>query len=247
MSKIKNLIIISAIALSMVGVFYAGNLSKAKIADAQNQVSSQKVISVSGEGVISVKPDIAYINLGVHVQNKDAKIAQSENTQKMNRVIAALKKQGIKDEDIQTIEYSIYPEYNYNYDKSNQPKIVGYSVRNMVRVAIRNVDKVGVIIDAVASSDANLIDSISFGISDAEKYYKEALKKSVENAKGKATSIGDSLGVKLSTPSKIIENSSPSHIVYERSYKAMDAVEHSTPVSQGQVEIRAVVTVEYNY
>ncbi|KXZ40416.1 hypothetical protein SAMN05661008_00030 [Alkalithermobacter thermoalcaliphilus JW-YL-7 = DSM 7308] len=247
MKKIKSLIIISAITLSMIGFFYAGNLSKAKITDAQNQGSIQNLISVVGEGSVSVKPDVAYINLGVYVQNKDAKIAQSENTQKMNRVISELKKHGIKDEDIKTIEYSIYPEYNYNFDKSNQPKIVGYSVRNMVRVTIKNVDKVGIILDAVSKSDANLIDSISFGISNTEKYYKEALKKSVENAKGKATAISESLGVKLSTPSKIIENSSPSYIAYERSYKAMDTVESSTPVYQGQLEIKAVVTVEYNY
>lgn len=233
------------ITIMLVTAFFIGNQFKPSIANAATEGQKAGIIAVNGEGSIKVKPDIAYLSLGVQTQNSNAKVAQSENATKMNNVMTALKQLGIKEEDIQTTQYSMYPNHVYNHN-TGKSTIDGYTVQNMVRVVIRNLDSVGTVIDTVSKNDSNLINSIEFGISNTSKYYLEALSKATTDAKGKADAIAKTISVSISKPSKVIESGQSSPIIYEARVM-MDKQAEATSISSGMLEVTASVTVEYTY
>ncbi|MFZ5967293.1 MAG: SIMPL domain-containing protein [Bacillota bacterium] len=244
-SKIIALGVLSMILLS---AFMMGNISKIDVASAEKEAN---IISVQGEGKVKVKPDTAYITLGVETQNKDAKKAQSENAKKMSNIMASLKGLGIKEEDIQTTQYNIYPNHQYN-PTTGKSYIDGYTVRNMVKVVVRDIEAAGTVIDAVAQNDSNIINNIQLGINDTSKYYLEALKKATENAEGKAKAMAEAVGVTISEPSKIVELGASSPVIYNYMDNAMAKREMlqdaaSTEISAGMLEVTASVNVEYQY
>jgi len=244
----KSWMTVGLVAL-LVAVLLMGNLggfSPEVMAETETVVSDMavNVVSVSGVGSISVKPDIAYINVGVETQNADAGVAQKENATKMTAVMAALTKAGIKDEDIKTVQYSIYDRYDY---LENGQDVKYYNVTNVVKVTVRDITKVGDVIDAASGAGSNQISSIQFGISNEDEVYQEALKAAMMSAKTKATSIMGTFGKTPGIPAKVTESSYYSGVVrMEYSAVAMDS-KMSTPVSSGELTVSANVTVEYNY
>jgi len=246
-SKIVKFLTAGVVTMLLLVSFVIGSHFNLGVANAATSKDGQgSVIAVSGEATIKVKPDIAYITLGVQTQNANAKVAQSENATKMNNVMAALKQQGIKEEDIQTTQYNIYPNHRYN-PNNGQSSIDGYTVNNSVRVVIRNIESIGTVIDAVSKNDSNVINNVEFGISDKSKYYLQALTKATEDAKLKAEVIAKSIDVKISKPSRIVEAGQAEPILYS-ARTMMDAKEESqTSISPGMLEVRASIAAEYSY
>ena len=117
----------------------------------------------------------------------------------MDKLISNIKAAGIKEEDIKTTNYSIYPKYNYIRETGEQ-QIIGYTVNNSVQVTIRDTSKVGEIIDLASESGLNITRGISFGLSNYDEYYREALKNAVENAKKKAETMAEAFGIELGIP-----------------------------------------------
>ena len=223
------------------------NSQKVVFADTSSNLPS---IQVSGEGIVKVKPDIAYITLGVKTKDQNPQQAQVENTKKMNKVMKILKELGIDEKDIQTSQYSIYPEYRY-IEETGERKEDGYIVNHLLRVTVRDIQKLGVVLDKTLIQGVNVSHGIEFGVANEEKYYQEALQEAIENAQGKAQAIGQSLSIKIDKPYTIIERSTGgSSIQYmDRSIK-MNAVEESstsTPIGIGELDIRANVQVMYQY
>jgi len=214
---------------------------------ADTTTSNFNKITVRGQGTIKVKPDIAYINLGVYTENKDAKIAQEENATKMNKVISALKNIGIDEKDMQTNYYYIYPIYDYQSKGGN--RIVGYNVTNTITVTVRDILKVGNVLDLAIKEGANVSSGIQFSIADTEKYYNEALKQAVKNAKGKAEAIGEAIGVEIKVPVSVVEISYGGRTVVYADIEQMSAKAESvsTPVETGEMDINATVEVTYKY
>ncbi len=213
-----------------------------------NDSSTGRTVTVSGQGEIVVTPDLAYIDLGVQTKAVDATKAQQENAKLMTTVIDALKKQGIKAEDIKTTNYSIYQTYDY---KSNGERgDAYYVVNNTVNVKILDVTKVGNVIDAATLAGANSVNSIRFTVKDDSKYYQDALKLAMTNAKGKATAIMSTFGKTPGLPSAVNESSSGGGLYYDYypSNVKMDmAFAESTPIESGEIKITANVTVSYDY
>ncbi len=239
MKKFLSLsIIVVMVAMLLVGTMNVTQEVTAEVAETTN------VVSVSGVGTMTVKPDIAYINVGVETQNSDAAVAQEENATKMTDVMAALKKVGIAEDDIKTVQYSIYDRYDY---KENGVDEKYYVVNNSVQVTIKDIDKVGDVIDSVANAGSNNISSIQFGISNEDEVYQEALKLAMSSAKSKATAIMGTFGKTPGLPSRVSESSYYGGAV--RMDYNMYAAESkmSTPVSAGELTITANVSVEYNY
>ncbi|MDI6600851.1 MAG: SIMPL domain-containing protein [Thermoanaerobacteraceae bacterium] len=230
------------IALAMFGFVLIFNATWPSTASADE---TKNVITVNGEGVIKVKPDMAYVNMGVETINKTAKEAQDKNADAMNKLIQALKGLGITEDDIKTTNYSIYPEQYYD-DKTNQNIISGYHVTNMVEVTVRDINNVGNVIDSAGESGANRMYNVRFTISDDSAYYQQALKIAAKNAKDKAEGIAKGLGVNLGAPVKVIEQSSGGPIVYNN-IEYMKAREAATPISSGELEITAQITVDYSF
>lgn len=249
MNKQKFLLTVAVLICSVILIGFASALPWKAEAESQTNVQAdKKVLNVSGEGTVYASPDIAYITLGTVTEDKIAKTAQQKNADIMAEVVAKIKAAGIKSEDIKTVNYSIYPRYNY-IEKTGERQIIGYSVTNSIQVTVRDINKTGSIIDLASSSGANTASSISFGLSDYDKYYNEALKKATEAAKGKAKVIAETMDIYLKSPVSITENGGSQPIYnYGVSYDLAKAAEASpTPVQSGNITVRAGISITYEY
>lgn len=151
-------------------------------------------IAITGEGKVTAIPDIAEISLGIQTDKPTVAVAQKENTDKMNQIISQLKGMGIDAKDIQTTNYSIYPRYDYS---NGRQAVLGYTVSQNVAVKIRNLDKVGDIVDKAGSLGANQVGSLNFTIDEPEVIKQQAREKALLNAKEKAEALAKIAGVRL--------------------------------------------------
>lgn len=216
-----------------------------------NNAAESRTINVSGNGEVNATPDIAYITLGVITEKTTVSEAQSANTAAMNSIIDAIKKAGIASEDIKTSNYNISPKYNYE-DKTGNSTVVAYTVSNTLKVTVKDISKAGSIIDLAVENGANISNGISFGVSDYEKYYNMALADAIKNAKDKAEVIANAINVSLSSPVKIVENSSgvqnENTVYFNASMKAANAAgAGGTSVESGTYKIKANVSLVYEY
>lgn len=204
-------------------------------------------IWVSGQGEISVIPDVAVLSLGVEAQAKTVAQAREEAAEAMESVMAALEDNGVAEKDIKTQYYNIYPVRKWVDDEQ---VLLGYRVSNTVTVKIRDVDTAGVVIDAVAGAggDYTRINSISFTVDEPEEYYAEVRELAMADALAKAEQLASLSGVSLGEPTYINESSvSP---VYRSYYydEAGAAVPESvtTSISAGETEVSLTVQVVYS-
>ncbi|MTI68797.1 MAG: DUF541 domain-containing protein [Firmicutes bacterium] len=243
MYKIKTLSI-TLVIIFLLGIgFLAGNFNSNEVVIADDK--EVNTINVNGEATVKIKPDMAYLNVGIETENKDSKLAQNENKEKMEKIIKALKNEEINEDSIKTIKYNIHTLRKYNKeDGSNE--ITGYRVINEVQITIDKIEKIGTIIDKVSDKGANHIRNIRFGTNKREEYYIKALKKAVKNAEKKAKALAETVDVKIGDPYKINESSSVSYSV-DRYYNSSELKSNITPIESGELEIKAKVNVIYNY
>lgn len=180
------------VALVLIAVS-AGQLSTAPAAPLNAAEAPTRSLTVVGEGTASAKPDVARATIGVDTLARTIADATTQNNDKMNAVIAKLKSLGLADKDIQTSSYSINPERNVGKGPSSE--ITGYRVSNMVMVTIRDLDKVGAILDQATQAGANNIFGVSFGIGDTSKLKSEARAKAMADAQVRADDLARLGGV----------------------------------------------------
>jgi uncharacterized protein YggE len=201
-------------------------------------------ITVNGVGNVSMSPDTGAITLGVNIFAKTLKQAQAQATDQMNAVIAALKKAGIADKDIQTSNYSV--NVNQTYDNNGVPgEIAGYTVNNQVTVTIRNLPKLGSILDEAVAAGANAIWGISFYVNDQTDAAKQARTLAVQDAQAHAAEIAAAAGGTLGKIVAITETSSPSPAAADYRGAAMGAGGSSVPVQTGSTLVSVSVTITY--
>jgi len=234
--------VISFLTFAMLGFFLLGGYFTSPV---RAELESRNEITVNGTGVIKAKPDTGVINVAVDTTDMDPQKAQAENTKLSNQLIEALKKMGIKEEEIKTGYYNMYREYNYYEGKSTEGK---YRVTHSYEITVKDIQKVGAVIDTATSNGANQVNGVRFTIADTDKYYKEALKAAIKNAEGKATTIADSISVKINKPSKVVEAGyyEPTPRYMDMSYGKAEMAA-STQIISGDLEIRANVQLTYNY
>ena len=201
-------------------------------------------ISVSGEGSITVKPDIARVTLGVAITNASAASAQQDAAAQMDAVMAELKKQGIEDKDIRTVRFDLSPQYDY----SNRTQVLkGYQATNLVMVTLRDISKVGPVLDAVAAQGATRIQGISFSVSDPAAASQQGREEAMKDAQAKAQQLAKLAGVTLGRPISIEETvSAPPAPVEMAAAPSLAAPAAQTPISPGTQEIKTVVRVVYS-
>lgn len=244
----KKIILLSILAFVFTFGALWGGISLVNYADTPQTL--QKTISVSSEGSVKVKPDVSSINVGVQTENKSSKVAQQENATKMSKVMVVLKGLKIADTDIKTSQYTIYPIETYS-EKDQRSYITGYRVINTLEITIRDISKVGAVIDAVTANDANTVSNIQFTVADPDKYYLQALENATGKAKAKADVLAKQFGIKIGLPLQINEMSGGYNppIMYQSmdSMKAMNAAPQATSISTGELEIKASVGLVYTY
>jgi uncharacterized protein YggE len=211
-----------------------------------DQSANPRTLTVSGTGTAYLTPDIAYINIGVHTENKDAAVAVSSNNTNSQKVIDALKKFGIADKDIQTTNFSIYPQQQFD----NQGKPTGeinYVVDNTVYVTVRDLSKIGNLLDTVVQAGANSINSIQFDVTDRTKALSDARQAAIADAKAQAQEVAKAAGVTLGVVQSIdVTGSTPPVPVYQaKAGGAMVEAAPSVPVNPGQLTVTINVNVVY--
>ena len=208
-------------------------------------------IVVSGQGSAQLAPDMALLQLTVTREADTAGAALDANSAAMAEVLAALHAQGIAERDIQTSQFSIQPRYVYPKPKtsgeSQPPRIVGYTVRNGLAVRVRDLDKLGAIIDRSVSLGVNEGGSISFTNDDPSAALQQARAAAVRDAAARARTLADAAGVKLGKVLEISEqsyNPAPVPVRYAQRAMLADAAE-SVPVAAGENSYDIVVNLIY--
>jgi len=212
-----------------------------------NISSQQQGIWVTGQGEVMAVPDIATLRLGIEAEEESVAEAQIQAAEAMDKVMTALTENGIAENDIQTQYFSI--QRVTEWDRIQEEEVVtGYRVTNIVTAKIRDIDKVGAIVDAVAMAGGDLarVDSISFSVEDPTDYYEEAREEAVADAKTKANQLADLAGVTLGKPTYISESFYAPPIVSRAGYEMEEAVAIETPISPGELEISLSVQVVYS-
>lgn len=156
-------------------------------------------IVTSALGETRTVPDRAMIELSVQTRAATAAAAATQNAQKQRAVIAALRAQGLQAEQISTVNYNVYPDMRHDPRGVEEPKITGYVVTNSVRAELREVDKVGAVIDAALSAGANMISSLHFYSANTDAARRSALAAAVEKARGDAEALARAAGGSLGT------------------------------------------------
>jgi len=195
----RALWIVPVIAVVLVGLvaFSQGWLPGRAAVSAETSTSAlPRAITVVGEGKVKIKPDIATVNIGVETVSATVKEATTQASQTMEAVMAALRAAGVDAKDMQTSGYSIWADRNYG-PEGNSTETVRYRVNNNLQITIRDLDKVGVVIDAAIEAGANAIHGIQFSLAEPSAVEAEARAKAIENARAKAAELAELSGVQV--------------------------------------------------
>lgn len=235
----KRRLLYTALAATLALILAGSSLAAAAPADPSD--APQRTVSVNGSAQTALEPDIAYIEVGIYSQKPTVAQAQEDNNTLMQKVMTALKAQGVDtDKDVQTVNYSIYP--NYGVDNKT---VVDFRINNSVRAKVRDLDKLGQLLDAVGTAGANLISGLSFDVEDKEAAYNQAVVNAIADAKARAEALAKSADAKLGSVVSVSESGGyypPGPIFYGRG--TWDAA-GSVPVSQGTLQVSANVSVTF--
>jgi uncharacterized protein len=257
MSKLNWLLIPTTLALVIMALFGARLLPGPVVAEAQSPTpapsttSLPRTVTVIGEGTVSVKPDVATATVGVEVVAATVKDATSQASSNMDKVMAALKAAGVQDKDIQTSNYSI------TFERSSEPKPATsnnegtvsaglYRVSNMVTVKIRDLTKVGQIMDDVVNAGANTIWGVNFTVDDATKARSDARAKAVDDAATRAAELARLSNVTLGDVLEVSEvvGAMPIYGAKVNSAVGMGGG-GAGPISPGETQISMQLQVTY--
>ena len=203
----------------------------------------ERTITVTGTGKVTLTPDIAYIAIGVHTENASAKDAVAQNNTQAQAVTAAIKSFGVADKDIQTTNFSINPQQQY--DTNNKPTGLIYAVDNTVYVTIRDLSKLGNLLDSTVSSGANAINSIQFDVADKTGALTQARAAAVADARKQADELTNATSVALGQVQTISYYDSTAPITVQYAKAEMVAPAASVPVQAGSMQISTTVTIVY--
>ncbi|HBU06809.1 MAG TPA: hypothetical protein DEB09_01870 [Candidatus Magasanikbacteria bacterium] len=185
--------ILLAYAIVFMGTLIRNNLQKYNYIGQADKM--ERTIMVEGIGKVTAKPDIAMISMGMTASGTTVVVAQEKNTAVMNNLIAKVKALGIVEDDIQTANYNIYPQYDYTEKDGSVLK--GYEVQQTVSVKIRDLAKSSQVLALAGEVGANNVSGLQFTIDDNEVYKAEARVKALKQVAEKAKALSQSLGVNL--------------------------------------------------
>ncbi len=208
--------------------------------------SDGTLLSVSADGSSKRVPDVATISTGVVTRAADANAAMRDNANQMTKVMAAIKAAGVAERDIQTSGVNLNP--NYNYTPNKPPKITGYEARNTVSVKVRDIAKLGKVMDSLVAAGANDLNGPSFEVDKPDEAYDEARRGALEKAQARAEMYAKALGLRVRRIVSIDESgSSFPRPIPMMAMKAMAAAAPAadTEVSPGEANLSAHLNVVF--
>jgi uncharacterized protein YggE len=200
-----------------------------------------RLIVLTGHGEVKGEPDLAIVTIGVLTQAPTARDAVTANNASMEKVIASLKSAEIAEKDVQTANFSVNPRYEDQ--DSGPPRLVGYDVSNTLTVIVRNLAKLGGVLDNVVSEGSNQINGIAFDIANRDPLEDEARKLAVADARRKADIYAVAAGVKLGRIMSISEGvAAPPVPLYRTEMKADTS---AVPIARGEQTIVIDVNIAW--
>ncbi|SMQ82774.1 hypothetical protein SAMN05444673_5022 [Bacillus sp. OV166] len=202
------------------------------------------LIKVSGEGEMAIQPDSASVNLGIITESKQVITAQQQNSLEVTKVIDSLISLGITKNNIQTFDYRIESDYDYDHGKQI---FRGYKITHILQVKIEDLSIVGKVVDTAVQNGANYVSNVQFTVKNKESFYKQVLDMAVNNAIEKAKTIAGTLNVSLiPTPRLIIEGGRTVQPVFNQPGAFVKGAA-STQIEPGQITVKADVIAEFHF
>lgn len=230
----------AALALLAAGICSAGLTHGATAAE---EKKLQRTISVSAEGSVVTKPDMARISSGVVSEARTAREALTANSAAVQKLIAALKQAGIAAADLQTSSINVQPRYTHHKD-GQAPRIDGYTVSNDLSLVVRDLGKLGDILDQLVTLGANQIGALSFDIANADALRDEARKAAVANARKRAALYAEAAGVTLGDVLEITEGEEQA--TPRGPMLARAALRESVPIEEGSHKVEARISITWS-
>jgi len=242
-SSLRPLLLAAALALGVTTMAACAQDS------AQNNMgyavpADATLLSVSAQAEARRVPDVATISAGVVTQAADANAAMRANAVQMDKVMAAIKAAGIAERDIQTSGINLNPQYKYV--ENQEPTITGYQASNTVNLKVRDIGKLGKVLDALVASGANQVNGPSFEIDQPEEAYDEARRGALEKAQARAAMYAKTLGLRVRRIVSISEGAGfqpPRPMVMMA--MARGKAEADTAVSPGETTLSANLDVVF--
>ena len=217
---------------------------------AHDEVPEKPAVTVTGHGQISLAPDTAFVTLGMETTGKTVGEAQRQNRLVMNKVVERLRALQIENERIQTASFAVSPQYRLPPKRSEgpagPPEIIGYIISNTVTVEVRNLDKVGPVIEESLAAGANQFQGLHWALRDEQQAKLGALRQAAAKARDKASTLSEALKLRLI---RLLKATEESHVVQPvpkmtRSMMAMEGGGEA-PVFSGEIKVEATVTLVY--
>ena len=235
--KTKSLIIFTVMALALV-------MSACAPAAGQNV----RTLSVSGSGEALLAPDIAYIYIGVHTENPAAAEAVAENTTRTEELMQALRDFGIDPKDLRTTNFSIYPMDRFDPSTGMPSGEKVYAVDNTVYVTVRDLTKLGDLLDTAVQAGANNINSVQFDVAEKDEALKQARAEAVKDAEAQAQSLAQAAGLSLGEIQSISFFDAQPYPLFDGKGgggMAAEAAAAAVPIQPGQLTFTVSVSVTY--
>ena len=227
-------------AIAFLAAAFAGGAQ----AQVQPQPSAEARVIVIGEGSVRVTPDYAHVESGVTTRARTVKEATDANSKLMAAITSALLDSGIAQADIQTSRFSIQPVYAPQEPRA-EPKLTGYSVSNQVRVNIRQIGKLGEILDRLVAAGVTNVGNIAFLVSDPSKALDQAREAAIADARRKAEIYARASGLQLGKVMWITEDPGFAPVPM-RAGAPSGMAAAAVPISAGEDTLHARVTVGFD-
>ena len=202
-----------------------------------------RTITVPGEGRVSVRADLAELRVGIALTEETVQGARTAGALALQSVLSRLKTLGCRSADIQTSVVSMTPAYDYSNNRP--PRLIGYALANSVNVTIRDLERVGDIIDGALTSGATTLDGVTFRIADPAPAQREARELAVADARARAETLAKAAGVQLGSVIAMSEGGAEPPFQPYPAMRSMAMKDESTPVEAGMNQITVAVTVTF--
>lgn len=233
-----------AASVALAGALLTAAAALPAHADSADTAFRATTLNLSASGESKVTPDLATITLGVQTDGATAAGALTANAAQMTKVVAALKKAGIAERDIQTSNLSVNPQYVY--EQNQPPKLNGYQASNQVTIQVRDLTKLGQTVDATVNAGATNVGGISFGLQDPQAAEDAARLDAVKALQAKADLYAKATGYKIVRLVNLGEGGgyTPAPPMPMYAMARMDKAE-SSPVSAGELKVQVSVSATY--
>lgn len=238
-----------AMAMLVGGVALRGWIDGPKPVSAETMSENHRTISVTGVGEITVEPDICRLVLGVEGEANTAALAQAAVTKAMNAVIAKLRALGLREQDIKTVSFNIYPVYDPgSKERPASLEPIGYRAAHRLQITVRDLAKVARVIDDSIQAGATTADDITYAVEETTELRTQALTKAVQQARSKADAIANAAGVNI-VEIKTIQEGYIDYGYYRApmAYDKATAAGESMIVMPGELLIRASVSMTVRF